>query len=345
MTRFFVFVVVLFAAIAAAAYSTLQSFNHFGAVERSFAGRCAPVAGLFGPEDIQIDHANGRAFISSLDRRDKDARGAIHLFDLGDPLGDAGWRDRTGGVPEVFKPLGLYYYADDEVSRLFVVNDANKGVELFDVLENGDLEHLSTFKERRLTSPNDVVAIGPQSFYVTNDVKSGRDGPVAAFLFLVRAKAGEVLFTDGTVWRVAAEDLRFANGINMSPDASRLYVSETAGGVVRVFNRDVRTGRLTDAASIVVDGAPDNINVDETGALWVSALPKPLSIARLSKDPSMRAPSQIVRIGAGADGATLVYRDDGEEISAATVAARSGSQLIIGALFDKKFLICELPES
>ncbi len=340
--RFAAFIIVLLVLAGAAAYATLNSFRHFEQIERSFAGQCTPVAGIAGPEDIQIDAARSRVFISSLDRRAKDARGAIHVFDIADPLGAEGWRDMTMGAPTNFKPLGLDYYEDDEVRRLFVVNEASKSVEMFDVGDDGMLVHIETFDEPRLTSPNNVVAVGRRSFYVTNDVQPGRNTRIGRIHFLTRQASGQVLFTNGTSWRVAAEGLRFANGIEASADGAHIYVAETAGGAVQVYDRDQQTGVLALAETIRLGASPDNITIDDAGALWVAALPQPLALPGHAANRKKRAPSEVIRIGA--DGAPqTVYRDDGSELSAATSAVRLGRRLIIGALYDEKFLICDLP--
>ncbi len=340
--RFAAFFVVLLGLAGAAAYATLNSFNYFDDVERSFAGKCTPVTGIAGPEDIQIDPARGSVFISSLDRRTKDSRGGVHVFDISNPLGAKGWRDMTMGAPADFKPLGLDYYEDGDVRRLFVVNEANNGVEMFDIGDDGALVHIETFTERRLTSPNNVVAVGRRSFYVTNDVRAGRNAPVADLYFLTRQASGQVFYSDGTVWRVAAEGLRFANGIEASADGAHIYVAETAAGTVRTYDRDARTGKLSLAKITQLSAAPDNITIDDAGALWVAALPKPLAVSGHGDNPDRYAPSEVIRIGA--DGAAqTIYRDDGGELSAATAAARLGETLIIGALYEKKFLICDLP--
>jgi arylesterase/paraoxonase len=320
----------------------LYSLNQFAAIEPAPLARCAPVAGIAGPEDIAIDEARDRAFISSLDRRADGARGAIHVFDLDDPLADAGWRDRTGGVPKNFRPLGLDYYEDGETRRLFVVNESGPSVEVFDAADNGDLVHLETFSERRLTSPNSVAAVGPRAFYVTNDVRAGRDGPLSSLYFLLNIGAGEVFFIDGAAWVVVAEGLRFANGAALSRDGALLYVAETAGQTLKVFARNPATGALSLAHTIPLAAAPDNLSVDAAGAVWIGALPKPLAVPRLRNDATAKAPSEVLKVDA--DGATTtVYRNDGAELSAATVAAPAGNKLLIGALYERKFLICDLP--
>jgi len=67
------------------------------------------------------------------------------------------------------------------------------------------------------------------------------------------------------------------------------------------------------------------------------------------QNPDGRAPSIVLRYadsesrgGEGAGGAVQGYADDGAEISASTAAARLGSTLLIGALLERKFLICDL---
>ena len=340
--RFVVFLAVIAAVLLGVSYSVLSGFNHFAKVERDFAGQCTPVTGIAGPEDIQIDPETGRAFISSLDRRNADARGAVHLFDINDPLAGGGWIDMTGGAPEAFKPLGIDYYADGEVKRLFVVNEANMAVELFDIADDGMLTHIETFKERRMTSPNNLVAVGPRSFYVTNDVKPGRNTRFGEFQFLTKAATGEVLYSDGQSWRVAAEGLRFANGITASSDGKRVYVAETAAQTLRIFDRDESSGVLSEVDQVALPAAPDNLTVDSNGDVWVAALPKPLSVPAHGANPKAKAPSEIIRISEGGEAET-VYRDDGSELSASTAAARTGGKLLIGALYDEKFLICDLP--
>ena len=341
--RIAIILVALLALAGGFGWNALNGFNHFATVERQFGGRCAPVSGIVGPEDIKIDAAARRAFISSTDRRAPGARGAIYAFDLANPLAESGWRDRTMGAPAEFRPLGVDYYEAGGVRRLFVVNEANASVELFDVNADGDLVHLETFSERRLTSPNNVAAVGPRAFYATNDVAPGRDSVVSKAHFLARAGSGQILYHDGIAWRMAAEGLRFANGVDVSPDGERLYAAETSGMTVRVYDRDIDTGALALLRTIPLAAAPDNLNADEAGDVWVGALPKPLDVLKLDADSEALAASEIIRLRASGY-IESVYRDPGEELSASTVGARLGDTLLIGALYDRKFLICDLPE-
>ena len=330
----------------AAVTATLYSFNHFDSVEPVQLGRCNPVSGIVGAEDIMVDQARGLAFISSLDRRKVGPkRGAIHAVPIADPLDAASWRDRTRGAPQAFEPLGLSYYDDGEFQRLFVVNSAANAVELFDVRPNGDLVHLDSFTDTRLTSPNSVVATSARGFYVSNDLHAGRNSILGKLQFLTRVGGGSILYFNGVSWREAASGLRFANGLALSPDGRQLYVAETSGMAVKTFARDLQTGFLTLDAVTPVPGAADNLRVDASGAVLVAANPKPLSLPRHLRDAGNRSPSAVYRIdrpaGPNADPEAL-YVSNGGELSAATVADIYGGKLIIGALAEDRFLICNL---
>ncbi len=327
----------------------LHSFNHFERIADFAAGACQPVTGVPGAEDIQIDRGTRRAFVSSFDRRasgeDGPARGAIFSVNLDDPLDNTGWSDRTGGAPEAFEPVGLHLYVGEEGRRLFVVNAAAKSVELFDVSGDGDLRHLETFEERRLTSPNDVVAVGPRAFYVTNDLEPGRDSLLGTAHFFARAASGALFYFNGTAWRVAADGLRFANGVNISPDGRRLYVAETAGAAMRTYDRAPDTGALSLAGSVALDVAPDNINIDEGGALWIAGMPKPLRYLAHRRNADALAPSKVLRMVdplGGPEGREAVFVDSGALLSAASAAARLGDTLLIGGPLANRYLRCKL---
>lgn len=303
-----------------------------------FAGSCSPVSGLAGPEDIALDPAARQAFISSYDPEADGRRGAIHLFSLDDPLAEGAWRDRTGGAPARFEPVGLSLYDDGTTRRLFVANTAAKSVELFDVGRDGDLAFVETFTERRLTSPSDVVAVGPRAFYVANDLAPGRDTLLGKAQGLARTPSGRVFLFDGVSWRVAADGLKLASGVGMSPDGRRLYVTEEAGETLAIYDRDTANGNLTLARRANLGAAGDKLNVDPSGAVWIGGRPKSLFA------PSSRARSVVLRYDDLRDApskARLVFSDDGEQISAATVAARLGRTLLIASPVEKKFLLCE----
>ncbi len=340
------FLALLLALAGGAVAYTLYSFNHFEDVEDRFAGSCSPVTGVAGPADIETIGASGRAFVSSLDRRDAGARGAIFSVLIDDPLDSENWRDRTLGTPSAFRPLGFNYYEEGDVRRLFVVNGATKAVDIFAVSSDGDLKLLESIAERRLTSPNDVVAVGPRSFYITNDIEAGRASLMGKIEFLTRSASGKVYYFDGVSMRVAADGLRFANGIAKSADGARIYVAETTGPSLRLFDRDQETGVLRQTAIEMLPAAPDNITVAWDGALWIGAQPKPLATTLVEQNAQKSAPSLVIRFVDNREKPstlTEIFSSDGGLISTSSVATIAGRRLLVGALFDDRYLICDLP--
>jgi arylesterase/paraoxonase len=328
-------------AAGAGAFLYLASVDQSKAFQPRFEGSCSPVAGIAGPEDLQIDPATRQAFIASFDRSaGSKTRGGVFVFSIDDPLADAAWKDRTNGDPARFEPVGLNFYDDGVVRRLFVVNAATDAIELYDISAEGDLTLIESFAERRLTSPNDVAAAGPRSFYVTNDLAAGRGSLLGSLQYLFRTASGSVLHFDGVAWKVAADGLRFANGIALSPNGRRLYVTETAGAALRIFDREVQNGLLFEAETVPVGVAVDNINIDHSGSLWIGARPSSF-LPRVA-----HAPSMVLRyddMTGTPSKPTPIFTDDGGSISSSTVAARHGPTLLIGAPYEKKFLICRLP--
>ncbi len=338
---------ILLIGVAVWGFLTVRSFNHFEDVASSFDGSCDVVSGIAGPEDIQIDFKTRKAFISSHDRRAKidntsEGRGSIFLFDIINPLSGTSWHDRTNGMPEEFEPLGLYFYEEGDVRRLFVVNGAKNTIELYNVSLDGNLKHLESFSERRLTSPKDVVATGPRSFYVTNDKNAGRSSLRGQVDFIFRRRTGAIFYFNGTSWHKASEHIRYANGININKDGSELYVAETAGENLIKYNRDVKTGYLVLDRRIHTGAAVDNINIDQDGIFWIGAHPQPIALARHRQDPANLAPSKVFSYNPFSDELKTVYSDNGSSLSGSSSAAKINRKLIIGSLYEEKFLLCNM---
>ena len=330
--------------------------NMLGGLGDGPASQCEAVVGVPGPEDMQYDPRSKRTYITSFDRtaiikgasaKGTSVRGAILGFDMQDPLLDANWRDRTGGVPEKFEPIGLSLYDAGGVRRLFVVNDADNSVLAYDIATNGDLTLVARYTDPRLTSPNDVVAFGPAQFYVTNDVAKGRNSLNGRVDFLLGIGSGELLMFDGNSWGSAARGLRFANGVTLSADGQKLIVAETAGKALSVFDRNRESGALSNRQHIGLDSFPDNLSWRDDGFLLIGSHPKPLALSTYMASPDKRrAPSQI--FGLRFDGAdqrpakpVLLYQDDGRHLSAASVAVQQPGVTIIGSIMENKFLLCD----
>jgi sugar lactone lactonase YvrE len=106
-----------------------------------------------------------------------------------------------------------------------------------------------------------------------NDLTTGPGGAVFVGALRFKPFLGEDP-APGEVWRidaggaeVAARGIDWPNGIGFSPDGERMYVSDTAHGVVRVFDGGAEEGEVFASTD---RGAVDGLAVDSEGGVWVA---------------------------------------------------------------------------
>lgn len=154
------------------------------------------------------------------------------------------------------EPSGLGWLPD---GRLLVVSMTDRRLMRLDpdgLKEHADLSRIATYH------CNDMVVDGEGRAYVGNFGAAWGEPPKPAKLARVDA--------DGSV-SVAAEDLDFPNGCAISADGRTLFVAETVGGRLTVFDRDASGGLHNRRVWAKVDGTPDGICLDAEGAIWVAA--------------------------------------------------------------------------
>lgn len=341
----FVSVVVVRTMNAAGQFTTIKSVN---------AETCQVLVNVTGPEDIVIDRTTGIAYVSTVDRlsiiNNKDGkngaaiRGEIMALDLNQPDEKLAFQPLTAGAPADFRPHGLSFLRSASgPSRLFAINhraDKKHTVEIFDIVPSG-LAHVKTVSSEKFTSPNDILATGPESFYVTNDAGGGFLTRLIDF-WRQRARA-DVTYFDGTDARLVADGFVMANGINQSADQKTVYVADTFSRRLSFYDRNVQTGDLTKTGSLFVGTGLDNIDVADDGALWIAAHPKLFNLAGYLSGMDIASPSQVIRAVPGVDqGGELrtVLLDLGDKLSGASVAASYGDRYLVGSILDSKMLLC-----
>ena len=85
----------------------------------------------------------------------------------------------------------------------------------------------------------------------------------------------------------------------------------------------------------------DNIELDESGNLWIGAHPNLLRFASYAAGKIPTAPSEVIQIQYSPEKSTLksVYTDPGTTISGTSVALPWGDFLFIGNVMDSKVLV------
>jgi arylesterase/paraoxonase len=323
---------------------TYRDAGEFKKIKPHFNGICTDIMGVASSEDITIHPHTGFAFISSDDRRSAIGNGAIYGFNL-ESKGPKPM-NLTAGFNKPFHPHGIgLLFGDDNLTSLFVVNHhSNKHfVEIFDFDPvQYKLIHRESIHGSLMHSPNDVIPVGPNSFYVTNDHGSVSDFGRMIEDYLQLAKS-YVLFFDGKEFRIVAKGFAYSNGINISKDGKSLYVASTVGRKITVFDRDPSTNDLKHRYEINMGTGVDNIEMDSKGSLWIGAHPKLLTFIKHSKDPDVLSPTQVIRLdfqGKDQYKAYEVLMDPGSMLSGSSVAAVYKRNLLIGAVFDSKFILC-----
>jgi arylesterase / paraoxonase len=334
--------------VAVLAFDFLRHGGQFNALQPRFVGTCATIALEASAEDIQIDRERGIAFLSYLDRRGlvegKAVTGTVMLLDLN--VAEPRPRAALAFEPPDFRPHGMSLSRPaNGAIRLFAINhrpDRSHSVEIFERSESGAFTPIDSVIDPLFVKPNAIAALGSKQFYVAND-----SGATNAFErlqeFLFRRGLSTLVYYNGTEARIVDEKLKSAAGIALSPDTTRLYVAETLGKTLRVYQRDLASGAVELLESVPLEGAPDNLNVAEDGSVWIAMHAKTLALIRSFGDATKVAPTSILRYDPSApetDRLTTIYVNDGSEISAGSVAASIANRFVVGSITDPKVLLC-----
>ena len=323
------------------------TFNHFSPVS---PGVCRVLARIAGPEDFEIDPSHKVIFVSSTDRHAaRPAAGdGIYLLKWDDPKAPP---VKLAGTPPDFHPHGISLYRNGGEEMLFAVNHHAGGmqsVDSFIVHFDGDtatLEPQASIAGGLLVSPNDVAAVGPGQFYVTNDhVTTTAIGRFAED-YLIWPHADLVHF-NGAFFRIAIQRIAFPNGVYVTPDGTRLYVTSTNERRVIGFSRSPYTGELAEIGSLHIPARLDNISMDPQGELVIAGHPSLARVHDFQKDAAKPSPSVVFKVHLDPVGAPqsyqTVYANDGAEIGGSSSAAIQDGRLIIGSVLDNKLLDCRL---
>ncbi len=322
----------------------LLDAGQFKEITPHFSGSCQVIKGVVGAEDISFLPSQNTALISAYDRREnnKEKNAGIFSYDLTTQR-----ITKLSPLLDDFSPHGISIYKmPNGAVRVFVINHANKAhqINVFDLV-NGALVLKDTIVSKHLISPNDLVAVGPNQFYVTNDHKF-RNEIMRTFEDYLRLNVANVVFYDGEKFKEVISGIGYANGINVSQDGTLLYVNSVTAQSTFIYQRNSQNHELSFQEKVNTNSGVDNIELDEQGNIWMGSHPQLLKFAQHAKDENVLSPSQVLKLvkKEGSYEVEEIYLDSGSQLSGSSVAAIKNNRMLVGAVFDAKLLDCTLPE-
>ncbi len=287
------------------------------------AHSCARIPGVAKPEDVAVDTVRGGAFVSGSGANGRAVPGLYRVDFSG---GQASLTNAVAAPPPLaLQPHGLSLYTGpDGRQTLFVVNHAAQGhqIMIFDVQADGRLMWRSTLRDPALYSPNDVAAVSPSAFYVSNATRAPTAKTLATAWGRLKAllnfpATGNVAYFDGVSFHTVADGFKLANGVSMSPDGKYVLVSETFGQRVSIFRRDGATNALRLERRVALPGGPDNIDSAPDGTFYVAVTPRLPDLLAYTRKMSLTRPAtEIVRLDPREWKVNPVWRDNGTKLAA-----------------------------
>ena len=179
-------------------------------------------------------------------------------------------------------------------------------------------------------------------FYFTNDhkYKNGLQRLAEDYLGL---SISNVIYFDGENYSEVANGIAYANGINIDSKRGLVFVASVRGFLVKVYQKN-EDHSLTFIENINCKTGVDNIEFDTENNLWIGAHPNLLHFTAYAKGDKGMSPSEIIRINYIEKGnytVEQIYVEEGNTMSASTVAAPFGNLILTGNVMDKHFLILE----
>jgi len=324
-----------------------KSFVNSGALQPiiSTSGHnCSLVGDFPGPEDLTL-LKSGSLLVSWADRRHPNMPGGLSTVALDDGSNFHVSSVTLIGFPDdrlpLFSPHGISLFVNAFSEFSFVINHNGKRyhtIEVFEVVTDEMFRYLRTVRDPGLLSPNDLWALSPTQFYWTNDhFSSNHFAQIVTDLLGV--PTGSVYYFNGQKGVPVATRLSFANGIAVSNGL--LHVAEATGRRMTSYTMQA-SGEISPTSVAVFDRAPDNIEIDENGTLWLACHANTILFLGHASNPSVLSPSQVITVQFSAHGSETVevLMNDGSIISAASTARPWKDFLIVGQVFERGIIAC-----
>jgi arylesterase / paraoxonase len=336
---------VLIFAIAWKTYNTLHDGGYFLEIKPINTQNEKILPSPAGVEDLTKNEKSGLLYLSAHDRRHPKSVGDLYLINPKDT--SLQWKNLTQGLQlQDFRPHGIsIVHTPDHHSYLFAIShgDTKNEVLRFEIVKDS-LVLQNKYSSTEFISPNDILAVGSQQFFLTNDHTRPKDW-LRTIGDFIRFPSGNVVYFDGQKARIVTDGIAYPNGINISANKEKIYVAATSTNKLMVFEPDIQTMKLELKGEFKTAFPPDNIEVSPQGTLLIGCHPKLLDFLSHSKNEKIKSASAVIEM-VPKDGdisnfsQKIIYLNTGHSLSGSSVATTFGKEsILIGSVFEKKILI------
>lgn len=244
-------------------------------------------------------------------------------------------------------------------SRREHIIKSNSRIELFrHVIGSSTLKHIRTISHKLIETPNDIYAVSPSEFYVTNDHRH-REGlmreleMVAPFAWsnTIHVSIKDLTAfsgTEGVEAAIALTGTKNNNGLGHVHDFNEVTVVSAEKGILYRCFADAQNKTLSIEETVHLDSTLDNPSWyhdpwasadDDKSGYVLAGLARGIDLAGHTRDPSAKDPAYVWLVqrqqtsftttdkDAQAEGAwqkRLVFADDGAKLRTASAAVIVG---------------------
>lgn len=304
---------------------------------------------IVGAEDLDVDRAGGRLFISAYDRKAVERaakqrtavipKGGLYVVSLDDLAGrNKEIRARSivdsESVNGGLRPHGIAY--DEATGDLTFVNRGyakyqrqwRLQAEVLTLASSGEWAAAHPVK----CSANDLTILDGRPLITLDHGGCGFSAGMEDVLGLKRARLVEA------GGESVVEGLGLANGVVAVP-GGLVFVAATRERAL--YPITVGRNRAERHKAIPLGAAPDNLSLSDEGAIIAAVHPSLLAIGLQRRLGAGRSPSRIIEIVPETGDKALLFDDrEASLISAATAAISTNGLLVIGSVVDAGIVVC-----